>query len=109
MLKMVKQTHILAWKDKGFSSGEITKRLGRHRLAIDHLVAKARNPPSLSHLPAERVPEDRKKWIRGRSSSTRDDCCRAPKQHGRVAVGIRADDPAYAAETSVDAKLCLLL
>ncbi len=62
VLKMEEKMRILAWKDEGVSSEEITKRLGRHRSSIDRQVAKARVLPSLITPPRrKRTLEDRKK------------------------------------------------
>jgi transposase len=43
MMKLEKKTHFLIW----VSSEEIAQRLGVHRSSVYHLVAKAKNLPSL--------------------------------------------------------------
>jgi IS30 family transposase len=78
MLKMEEKMHILAWKDKGVSSEEIAKRLGRHRSSIDRLVAKARLLPSLITPPRKKALEDREKWTRPLRQSSKGRCSNTP-------------------------------
>ncbi len=111
-MKMDEKTHILAWKEEEVSSEEIVKRMGRHRLLIDHLVARSKNFPQAHHASPQKglctfqkeghEPEDDPEEIG--LEVFHDGCHRGANKRGRIVGGLQADYTANPADRSENAK-----